>query len=195
MLHLHRAERADGLVDALRALLAEPLADPFAPELVAVPTRGVERWVAQRLANGLGAEAGARDGICANVRFPSPRALLADAVAAASGLDPAADPWRPERMAWTLLEVIEDSLGERWLATLRDHLQGGAEPRARRLTAVRHLAELFDRYALHRPDMVRGWSAGAGEGWQPELWRRLRERIGRPDPAERIAGACARIAV
>ena len=30
--------------------------------------------------------------------------------------------------------------------------------------------------------------------WQPELWRRLRERIGRPDPAERIAGACARIA-
>jgi exodeoxyribonuclease V gamma subunit len=210
MLHLHRAERADGLVDALRALLADPLPDPFAPELVAVPTRGVERWVAQRLSNGLGATPGRRDGVCANVLFPSPRALLADAVAAGSGLDPGADPWRPERMAWTLLEVVEECLEEPWLATLREHLRGGAEPRARRLTAVRHLAGLFDRYALHRPELVRAWTAGAGDGaaapsspassapsvmpWQPELWRRLRARIGHPDPAERIAGACARIA-
>src|SRR5829696_2025599 len=194
MLHLHRAERADGLVDALRALLADPLPDPFAPELVAVPTRGVERWVAQRLSNGLGAAPGRRDGICANVLFPSPRVLLADAVAAGSGLDPAEDPWRPERMAWTLLDVVERSLHEPWLATLAGHLAGGAEPRARRLTAVRHLAELFDRYALHRPELVRAWSAGEGADWQAELWRRLRAGIGRADPAERIAGACARIA-
>src|SRR3712207_5522717 len=40
MLHLHRAERADGLVAALRGLLAQPLPDPFAPEVVAVPTQG-----------------------------------------------------------------------------------------------------------------------------------------------------------
>src|SRR5215207_5750028 len=194
MLHLHRAERADGLVDALRALLADPLPDPFAPELVAVPTRGVERWVAQRLSNGLGAAPGRRDGICANVLFPSPRVLLADAVAAGSGLDPAEDPWRPERMTWTLLEVVERCLHEPWLATLAGHLAGGAEPRARRLTAVRHLAELFDRYALHRPELVRAWSAGDGDDWQAELWRRLRAGIGHADPAERIAGACARIA-
>ncbi|HYI18363.1 MAG TPA: exodeoxyribonuclease V subunit gamma, partial [Solirubrobacteraceae bacterium] len=179
-------------------------------ELVAVPTRGVERWVAQRLANGLGAAAGGRDGICANVRFPSPRELLADAVAAGSGLDPAEDPWRPERMAWTLLEVVEEALDEPWLGTLAEHLRGGAEPRARRLTAVRHLAGLYDRYALHRPEMVRGWNAGADYDppgqrrptspspgptpWQAELWRRLRARIGQADPAERMAGACARIA-
>src|SRR5918994_648582 len=97
MLHLHRAERADGLVDALRALLADPLPDPFAPELVAVPTRGVERWVAQRLSNGLGASPGRRDGVCANVLFPSPRALLADAVAAGSGAHRRAPPRRALR--------------------------------------------------------------------------------------------------
>ena len=34
MLHVHRAERADGLVDALRVLLAESPADPFATEIV-----------------------------------------------------------------------------------------------------------------------------------------------------------------
>ena len=40
MLHIHRAERADGLIEALRSLLVDPLADPFAPEVIAVPTRG-----------------------------------------------------------------------------------------------------------------------------------------------------------
>ena len=72
MLHVHRAERADGLVDALQALLAAPLDDPFARELVAVPTRGMERWLTQRMSSGLGATPGRGDGICANVDFPSP---------------------------------------------------------------------------------------------------------------------------
>ena len=58
VLHLHRAERADGLVEALAALLAEPLPDPFAAELVAVPTRGMERWLTQQLSAGLGTSSG-----------------------------------------------------------------------------------------------------------------------------------------
>jgi hypothetical protein len=41
VLHVHRAERADGLVEALRALGVGPLSDPFAPEVIAVPTRGM----------------------------------------------------------------------------------------------------------------------------------------------------------
>ena len=52
MLHVHRSDRADGLIAALRALLADPPADPFAREVVAVPTRGMERWLTQRLSAG-----------------------------------------------------------------------------------------------------------------------------------------------
>ena len=54
-LHLHRAERTDLLADGLGALLANPLPDPFAEELVLVPARGVERWLSQRLSHVLGA--------------------------------------------------------------------------------------------------------------------------------------------
>ncbi len=199
MLHVHRAERADALVAALAALLADPLPDPLTTEVVAVPTRGMERWLTQRLSAGLGATPGRGDGVCANVAFPSPGRLAGDAVAVATGLDPDADPWRVERAVWPLLDVVEASLGEPWLAALTAHLGGSgdtADPvrRTRRFSAVRHLAELFDRYALHRPRLVRGWAAGEEPGdWQAELWRRLRERIGRPGPAERLAGACARL--
>src|SRR5829696_8734906 len=209
MLHLHRAERADGLVRALSALLAEPLPDPFAPELIAVPTRGMERWLTQRLSTGLGAAPGRADGVCANVGFPSPRRLTDEAVAVASGIEPDADAWLPERLVWALLEVVDTSLHEPWLRSLADHLGATldtADPsrQARRFASVRHIAELFDRYALQRPAMVRAWAAGRDVDatgaklppdarWQAELWRRLRARAGQPDPAERIEAACARL--
>jgi exodeoxyribonuclease V gamma subunit len=179
MLYVHRAERADALADALRELVADPLPDPFAREVVSVPTRGMERWLTQRMSTGLGASPGRSDGVCANVDFPTPRRLVGDAVAAAAGIDPATDPWLPERAVWPLLELVEGFEG------------------AQRFAAARHLADLFDRYALHRPDMVRAWAAGESgdedSRWQAELWRKLRARIGVPGPAERVEQACARL--
>ncbi len=209
MIHVHRSERADGLVQALGTLLAEPFADPFAAEVVSVPTRGMERWLSQRLSARLGTSLGRGDGICANVLFPSPRRLVAEAIAAASGIDPREDPWAPERSTWPLIEVIDEALEEPWLRTLAKHLGYGTDPpdevaQARRLGTARHLAELFDRYSLYRPAMMRSWAAGDltdGRGdplptpgiWQARLWTRLRARVGIPGPAERLERACARL--
>ncbi len=193
MLRIHRSDRADALADALARLLAEPLADPFAAEVVAVPTRGMERWLTQRVAAILGASAGAADGVCANVDFPFPQRLIGDAVVAASGIGADADPWSPERSAWTLLEVIDRHLGDPWMSTLAAYLGAASTPpdpvrQARRLGVARHLGRLFDRYALHRPGMLEAWAEGRdldaglaplppGARWQAELWRRLRDRI------------------
>ncbi|MBV9817139.1 MAG: exodeoxyribonuclease V subunit gamma [Solirubrobacterales bacterium] len=210
MLHVHRAARADTLADALGALLGTPARDPFCPEVVAVPTRGMERWLTQRMSAVLGAGDGRADGVCANVLFPSPHRLLGDAVAVASGIDPAADPWLPERSVWPLLDVVSETLGEPWLAALARYLgadgDDGDDPvrGSRRLSTLRHLAGLFDRYALHRPAMLEAWREGrdvddlgeslpAAVAWQAELWRRLRARIGMAGPAERRERAQARL--
>jgi exodeoxyribonuclease V gamma subunit len=208
VLHIHRSARADVLAGALAELLATPPPDPFAPDLVAVPTRGMERWLAQTMSAVLGASPDRRDGVCANVLFPTPHRLLSDAVATASGIDPDGDPWLPERLTWTVLEVVEEHLGAPWLHPLAAYL-GAVAPtdpvrRERRLSIVRHLATLFDRYALNRPAMLSAWSDGRDTGggdrrlpegarWQAELWRRLRSRIALPDPAHRREDACARI--
>jgi exodeoxyribonuclease V gamma subunit len=182
MLHIHRAERADALVGALRDVLAVPLEDPFAPEVVSVPTRGMERWLTQRLSGALGASPGRGDGVCANVEFPPPRRLLGEAVAVASGIAADADPWLPERAVWPLLEVAAG------FPAIAPHLEGG-----RRFAALRHLAGLYDHYALQRPEMVRAWAAGEQAHWQAGLWRGLRARLGVPSPAERLPEACARL--
>jgi exodeoxyribonuclease V gamma subunit len=205
MLQLHRSERADALVEALAGVLAAPLDDPMQPEVVSVPTRGVERWLTQRLSHRLGVSQGREDGVCANVDFPFPGRLVGDALAAATGVDRDADPWRPERAVWPLVDVLEANLDQTWLSAVKAHLESVGGDELRRFGTARQVADLFDHYAIHRPWMVRSWLAGddvdaAGvaladhHSWQPKLWRLLRERIGVPGPAELLADACARLA-
>ena len=205
MLHLHRAERADVLVDALAEVLRTPLADPFTAEVVAVPAKGVERWVSQRLSAVLGAADG--DGVSANLRFPSPARLVAQVVSAASGTEPDDDPWAPGRVLWRLLDVVDSCTGEPWCGVLAAHLGAGdpgSHRRGRRWATAALLAELFASYGAERPAMLTDWAQdrdtdGAGAAlpddlrWQPSLWRRLRAELGAPSPAERLTGTCRRV--
>ena len=198
MLHVHRSDRADDLVAQLAELVAVPLPDPMQAEVVSVPTQGIERWLSQRLSGHLGTSPGAHDGVCANVDFPFPGSLISGALAQASGVDPKADPWLPERAVWPLMEVVEEHFADPWLAPLAKHIENSETVEgSKRFSSIRHVADLFDRYAIHRPDMVQRWAAGSpqlGEAtWQVDLWRLLRERIGQPGPAERLVDACQRL--
>src|SRR5579884_982715 len=190
MLHLHRAERADRLAGGLAEILAAPPADPFTREIVSVPTRGIERWLAQSLSARLGTSPDRADGVCAGVEFPFPGRLIGGALAAASGIDPEEDPWRPERMVWPLLAAIEDHADEPWLGPLTAHLAPAVD---RRFARVRQIARLFDEYGVRRPELIQSWARGEGADWQPELWRCLRDRLGVPSGAERLPDACARL--
>jgi exodeoxyribonuclease V gamma subunit len=152
----------------------------------------------------LGATSG--DGVCANVVFPWPSTLLDEAVQSASAEHAeAVEPWAPQRSMWQLLEVIDASiLAEPWCRPLAQYLGTDGQDKGRRLAVASRLAYLFDEYGQSRPELVRGWAGGQderGDGtaleddlrWQAELWRRLRDRLGTPSPAELLAGACERL--
>ena len=165
-LHLHRAERTDQLADGLGAMLAQPLADPFATELVLVPAKGVERWLSQRLSNRLG--------ICAGVQFRNPRSLIAELTGTST-----TDPWAADAMVWPLLAVIDESLDEPWCATLAAHLghHAAGEERelrqGRRYAVARRLAGLYASYARQRPALLTGWDGLPEDlSWQKPLWDR-----------------------
>jgi exodeoxyribonuclease V gamma subunit len=209
LLHIHRSERADALAEALAAILSQPAGDAFTAEIVAVPTRGMERWLTQRMSGRLGASPGRADGVCANIEFPFPGRLIDGAIGAAFGVAAADDPWRCERLIWPLVGVVDACLNEPWIAPLTAHRgQGGsarqAEPHTRKLARVHRVAQLYDHYATWRPAMLRAWARGEtsdGSGrrlpganaWQAELWRRLRRAIGTPSFAERLDEACTRL--
>ncbi|MCK0112813.1 exodeoxyribonuclease V subunit gamma [Ornithinimicrobium sp. F0845] len=195
-LFVHRAVSTDVLADGLAELLSTPLEDPFAQEVVAVPAKGVERWLAQRLSHRLGAGAGRGDGVCAGVRFLNPHSL----VSLVLGIE-RDDPWHPEQVAWPVLQAIDESLQESWASALAIHLGAAGEAeeterglrRGRRYAVARRLAGLFSSYAVQRPALIADWRAGgAGDGlgailpddlaWQPHLWRAVLELVDATPP-------------
>lgn len=206
MLTVHRCADGTALAHALADVLAAAPPDPFAHDLVAVAARGIERWLTQRLSHRLGSRTHtALDGVCANIDFPAPAALLDQVLESASEpIGASVRAWSADRARWPLAEVIDASLEESWCAPLARHLQAGAQDSGRRLGVATRLARLFDSYGNARPAMLLDWAGGTdscGDGrplpadltWQPHLWRALRERLDRPAPAELLDEACTRL--
>ena len=148
----------------------------------------------------------AGDGVCANVAFPWPSTLVDEARAV--GVDRARRGGRAVgagRAVWPLLEVIDaSSPAEPWCRSLAQHLGTDAEDKGRRLAVARRLAPAVRRVRAvpagdaarlgRRPGRAgRRHPAGRRPAWQAELWRRLRDRLGTPSPAELLDDACARL--
>ncbi|MFC6155001.1 exodeoxyribonuclease V subunit gamma [Nocardioides yefusunii] len=205
-LTLHHAHRTDLLADELAGLLATPLPDPFAQEVVVVPAKGIERWLTQRLSHWLGAGPRGGDGVCAGVRFVAPHSLVG--LLLDRDRD---DPWRADNLTWPLLDAIDASLDEPAFAQLARHLGQSPHPRAgdearraRRFSVARHLAGLYSSYALQRPTLLTDWregrdTDGAGHAldpdlvWQAELWRRVLGRVDATPPDVRHTETLARL--
>jgi exodeoxyribonuclease V gamma subunit len=169
--------------------------------VVAVPSRGIDRWIAQELSHRLDPSG---HGIAANTRFPTINQLIGSTIAAVGGLEADEDPWGRHRLRWTVLRAVEASLGEPWMRLVHAYLDGGTT-RSPRVTAAGRIADLYLAYERDRPEMVRAWATGSdvdgtgapiGErmGWQPRLWRVVREVAGVPSPAERMPETVAAIA-
>jgi exodeoxyribonuclease V gamma subunit len=192
--HLIVAGSLEPLADRLAAVLADPLDDPFTPELVAVPAGGVKAWLTARLAQRLGgtgsstaAGDGSGDGIVANVELVFPAGIVERALGEGSGLGR----WSTGPLTWAVHEVLQE-LGPE-LGQARDAVR------------ARAIADLFDRYTLYRPEMVRVWSEGRdvdGVGaaldqrlhWQPQLWRAVQEHLGGPTDEQLLRRGVQRLA-
>ncbi len=167
-----------------------------------MPSDGMRRWLTLELARHLGASSpGAGDGIAANVIRAYPGDLRS-AVLAVDRPEDQPDPWRIERMVWPVLEAISEA-DHGTLPTGLAALEGQREG-ASLYAKGRRIADLFDRYHLHRPHMVRQWAQnhlvdGAGRPlddhtvWQARLWRQIRARIDEPSPPERLPAVLQRL--
>lgn len=154
--------------------------DPFAEVVVVVPSAGMRQYVIEEL---LRHASGQSSGILANVRFMHPREF--DKWAVGGEWRDVDDPWDPSHARWELLDILksEPSAAPRFADAVRP------------LAYADRLARLFDRYGVHRPEMLVDWNAcrEAGEEpdlvddkyrWQFALWCALRSRLGM-SPAER----------
>lgn len=165
---------ADKLLPLLAERLSKPLDDPFAPDIVVVPVIGIADWIQEQLSLQFGSR-----GIVANTKFWLPNEFNAIVSASADHGVKIPD---SSVLQWIIFEYLSKKAVD------------GEEPAPgfilakRKLSFAKRVAELFDRYTVHRPEMIVGWSAakdtdGANllsdnQKWQPSLWRELQLIIG-----------------
>ena len=123
MLRTRTSETAKSLVAALAEVLREIPSDPLTPEVVSVPTRGIERWISQELAQRLGSPAD-DSSIAANISYPSPYRLVSEVLAATAGTDDGADPWSRDDLVWPVLAALDANLDEPWILESNNWQEG-----------------------------------------------------------------------
>ncbi|MCL1693114.1 MAG: exodeoxyribonuclease V subunit gamma, partial [Actinomycetia bacterium] len=203
-LQIHRSDHPDLLVDALCDVIAEPLDDPFTSEVIAVPTRGIDRWLTQRIASTLAAR-GIGDGIAANIDFPFPHGFVDDVLSQIPETARSLEAWSSRAVVSHLERIIDDHHDDDWMWLIARFVEGpdgDASDGAQRLRAAQKIGQLFSSYARYRPQMVDAWIGGDDTGpdgdpiaeaaaWQPRLWRLLHEQIGVAALFETLPGALA----
>jgi exodeoxyribonuclease V gamma subunit len=163
----------ENLLESLAAVLLVPLSQPLTSEVIVVQNRGMERWISLELAR--------RQGICANIRFPFPKAFVYELFASVLSDRPPAVAFDPEVMTWRIMGLLPEHLGKPAFADLRRYLgEDDLTVELKRFQLARQIAQAFDQYLIFRPEMILAWERGeAAEGealWQAELWRALISR-------------------
>jgi exodeoxyribonuclease V gamma subunit len=169
MFTLSVANRTETLMKGVVSTIeTEPQESLFAPELFLIQSQGMERMIAQYLAD--------RFGVFCNFRFFLPLDFLAH-VGACIGLGLGAAGFQRQVLTWRLDELLRHLEGEVYLP-LQRYLQGEDGP-LKRFQLARQLADVFDQYQVQRSEMLDCWERGqmitghGAEAWQMSLWRRL----------------------
>ena len=103
MLTVYRSNRAEWLAELLATQLRLDPPDPFEAAQIDVNTWPTSRWLAEQLA--------VANGINALTSFPFPGVELRQLVRMVTGEDvDIEDPWRANRLVWTVLELLPDLL-------------------------------------------------------------------------------------
>ena len=186
MLTVYQSNKAEWLA----TLLAEQLRidPPYINESVdvIVNTWPTSRWLGEQLS--------ITNGINALVRFPFPGSQLRRIVNDILDLDQnTGDPWKANKLFWSILEVLPEFLKEEEAESLNnwiksqpystDHLNKSEWQLAKRI------AKTFDEYILYRPALVHKWVTTGHEAsrkaykglpiqmrWQPLLMKMLSEK-------------------
>ncbi|WP_273528206.1 exodeoxyribonuclease V subunit gamma [Pseudomonas sp.] len=188
MLNLYHAPDLETLGELATTLLAQPLADPFAPARIVVPSQGMGRWLTLELAR--------KQGIAMQLDLQLPAAFVWDLSRTVLGSLPEQSAFAPSTLTWRLYGWLSEPANLQLTPRLAQYLDGGDE--RRRLSLAAKIADTFDQYLLYRDDWLAAWERGetldlgADESWQALLWRELTKN-GHPHRARLLGDLLQRL--
>lgn len=174
MFYLHVSNKTENLLNQLAEVIrVDKQPDLFSGELFLIQSQGMERMVAQTLADEF-------TSFC-NFEFFLPLDFLSSiADQLDMGITP--DGFSRQTLTFRIEELLTEIEGDEY-QPLQNYLQGD-NAKLKRFQLAQRLANVFDQYQLMRPDMLLGWEKGAlatdhiSEPWQMALWQRLIAQAG-----------------
>lgn len=163
------AQSAPTLMPRLAERLATRMDDPFCSDVVVVPSIGVADHIIEALTELWGSS-----GLVANTKFWLPNEFNIN-VGANNGSPLVLADYKSAR--WLIFEylVVRSQLG--------NEPAPGFLAAKKKFSFSQRVAQLFERYAVHRPEMIAAWTNGSNTDgfrelpehlkWQPILWREL----------------------
>lgn len=158
------------LVRELSLLLQEPLFDPFASESIIVHSPGMERYIQLNVS--------LQNGIAANLKFLYPNRFLLDLL---KRVNSQPFPFDPAHMTFRIMAALRSMLTDtRYndeLKAVQAYIPDHHQFRLYQLAG--QTANLFDRYIIHRYEMLEKWNVGEfseniGDPiWQSLLWKEI----------------------
>ena len=186
-MQLFHSPQTEPLLVHLANRLETPLDDPFTSEIVVVPSSDMARYLKRELARYLGARKG-NDGIVSNINFVYPRQLVNATLQNPTGSKNSE--WDSNGLIWSIIDTL--------LTSGNITIPGFNEAP---ITVARRAADLLDRYASHRPEMLNEWTSGqADDGkitsnqlnsptkdqkWQRELFVELAKKFAKEPSSPR----------
>src|SRR3954451_20807199 len=141
-LQLYRSNCMERLADALAEAVRRPLANVLAPECIAVPSAGMERWLALEISSRLG--------VWANPAFPFPGKLVESLLTAL--LDQSAveaEVFAPQRTQFAIARLIAELAPRPEFRAVDAYLEQDPSI-GRRLVLAARIADVFDHYVTYR---------------------------------------------
>lgn len=174
-------------LDLLKSLIAslierEPLADPFAQEVILVQSHGMAQWLQIELAEHFG--------IAANIEFPLPASFIWQMFTKVLANIPQDSAFSKDAMTWKVMHLLPTMLDLPEFAPLNHYLSDDSDKRKHYQLSSR-IADIFDHYLVYRPEWLQAWEqqqtvAGleSAQQWQAPLWRALKaytQQLGQPE--------------
>ena len=174
---LHQETLAQQLIARLKAQASHE--NLLKPICVTVQNAGLGRWLQLWQAKQFGISAG--------LALPFARGCITDILEKA-GCYNRRKALEPETLQWLVFQQLTERVFENWGrdgAPLRDYLASGRDTLEKRCWQLaRQMADLYDRYAVFRPDWLRAWLRGEGElsslrhwNWQARLLRAVTQSL------------------
>ena len=177
MLYLYHSNKMESLLQALLAVIEQPLENPFSAETMLVQNQGMSRWITQGIAE--------RQGIAANLDFPLPATFIWRIFELQLERVPDSSSFDKESLLWRCMALLPRYAQTEGFEEIANYLSGD-DATLKCYQLSRRIADLFDQYLVYRADMISRWEVGEETHWQARLWRAMREQSAEPHRAALI---------